>query len=102
MPSKERFQARPSGRAFERRPWNEIASFDVDSSRSYAKSVVKMVFSGLVRFLATDRKLAHWAIPRQPVSALGATSAAASLPVTDPSVESTEPTRASHPRPFPA
>lgn len=37
MPSQERFQARPSGRAFERRPVNESASFELDSSRSYAK-----------------------------------------------------------------
>ena len=36
MPSTGRFQARPCGRAFERRPLSESVSFELDSSRSYA------------------------------------------------------------------
>ena len=40
VPSTERFQARPSGRAFERRPWSsKFARFEKDSSRSYANCV---------------------------------------------------------------
>jgi len=45
MPSQERFRARPRGACLESRPVIEIASFELDSSRSYAKCVlVKSVF----------------------------------------------------------
>lgn len=57
MPSQERFRARPAcGRTSKRRPEIEIASFDVDSSRSYATINCRIRLFDLLQLLALGRE----------------------------------------------
>ena len=60
-PPRNAFSAPFSGRASKHRPWNEIVSFELDSSRSYAKFLIvsDVCVVGFLLFQKLNRNPTH-------------------------------------------